>query len=252
MKKSKKLAALLLIAALMLALAGCGFISQLSMAVWKMGKLKSYRMDMDMDMEIKISVLGQSMDMDMELGSESDISLKPDRTKSTMSVGMFGEKFSVLSYTDKTDTETVTYSSQDGGKTWSRQTEENKAQDKKANKQSFTALLKLAAGFEKTGTETVRGSEATVYAGVISGADIASVTEVSEALTNAFSAMNMSAEELKLEEFGNVPVTIAIDNKSNMIVRYTMDLTEFMGNMMPVVMESIMAEAQKESECQGT
>jgi hypothetical protein len=86
---------------------------------------------------------------------------------------------------------------------------------------------------------------------VISGADIASVTEVSEALTNAFSAMNMSAEELKLEEFGNVPVTIAIDNKSNMIVRYTMDLTEFMGNMMPVVMESIMAEAQKESGLEG-
>ncbi|MCR5577439.1 MAG: hypothetical protein K6F56_10560 [Oscillospiraceae bacterium] len=251
MKKSKRLIAVLLIVVMTLALAGCGFVSQMTMAVWKMGRLRSYRMDMDMDMEIIISVLGQSMNMDMELGSKSDISLKPERTKSTMSVGMFGEEFSVLSYTDKTDKQTVTYSSQDGGKTWSKQTEENKAQDKKTNKQSFTALLKLASGFEKTGTETVRGSEATVYAGVINGADLASVTEVSEALGNAFSAMNMSAEDLKIEDLGTVPVTIAIDNKSSMIVRYTLDLTEFMSNMMPVVMESIMAETQKESGLEG-
>ena len=33
----------------------------------------------------------------------------------------------------------------------------------------------------------------------------------------------------KLTQYGSIPTTIDIDNKSGMIVRCTMDLTEFMG-----------------------
>ncbi len=251
MKLFKRCTAVLLILALALALAGCGFAAKMTRAAKKMEKLQSYRMDLDMDMALKLSMLGQSMDMDMKISGSSDVNTDPSRTKAELRIKMLGQDIPMLSYTDKTDTGLVTYSSPDGGKTWTRQTVESPELAEAAGKNGFTRLLKLASAFEKTGTETVRGSEATVYSGVISGEDLESVMEISGVLKNVFSTMDMSMDGLDLTQYGGIPTTISLDNKSGMVVRYTMDMTEFMGKMMPAMMDAVMKEAAADSGLEG-
>ena len=247
MKTFKRCTAVLLVLALALALTGCGFAAKMARAAKKMEKLQSYRMDLDMDMALKLSMLRQSMDMDMKITGGSDVCLDPSRTRTELRISMLGQEIPMVSYTDKTDAGLVTYSSPDGGKTWTRQTVESPELAEAAGKNGFSNLLRLAAGFEKTGTETVRGSEATVYSGVITGEDMERVMEMSGVLKNVFSSMDMSMDGLDLSQYGGIPTTISLDNKSGMVVRYTMDMTEFMGKMMPAMMDAVMKDAAAES-----
>ena len=251
MKTFKRCTAVLLILALTLALAGCGFAAKMTRAAKKMERLQSYRMGLDMDMALKLSMLGQSMDMDMKISGSSDVNTDPSRTRAELRIKMLGQDIPMLSYTDKTGTGLVTYSSPDGGKTWTRQTVESPELAEAAGKNGFTRLLKLASAFEKTGTETVRGSMATVYSGVITGEDLESVMEISGVLKNVFSTMDMSMDGLDLTQYGGIPTTISLDNKSGMVVKYTMDMTEFMGKMMPAMMEAVMKEAAADSGLEG-
>ncbi len=248
MKKLRKLTVLLLVCALMLALAGCGFTARMALAAKKMEKLQSYRTDMDVDMALKLSVLGQSMDMDMTIAGTTDVNTRPARSRSEMRIGMFGKDLTLLGYTDKTDAGRTTYSSSDGGRTWTKATAED---DDPAGRSDISALLKIASSFEKTGAETVRGEQATVYSGVITGADLENVSALSGLLRRAFSAMDMTMEDLDPAAYGDIPTTIAIGDKSRMAVRYTMDLTGFMENMMPAMMDAAMAKVAEESGLEG-
>ena len=251
MENRKRLAALLLCLALLLALSGCGSVSDMARAAKKMEKLQSYRMDMNMDMALKLSVLGQAMDMDMDMSGSSDVNVDPARTRTSMRIKMLGEEMTVLSYTEKTDAGVVSYSSADGGASWSKKTVNSGELAKTDSRKSFSALLKIAEGFEKAGTETVRGSEATVYAGVIRGEDVERVMAMSEAMENVFAAMDMSMDRLQPEDYGSVPVTIAIDSKSGLVVRYTMDLTEFMARLMPKMIDAVLSEAAAQAGLDG-
>ena len=57
MKNVKKMLAILLVLAMALSLAACGFETKMAIAAKKMEKLESYRMDMDMDMALSMSLL---------------------------------------------------------------------------------------------------------------------------------------------------------------------------------------------------
>ena len=249
MKKLKRITAVLLIVTLALTLAGCGFAAKMSRAAKKMEKLQSYRMDIDLDMELKLSVLGQSLNMDMNVDGRADINTSPAVRKMDTHIRMLGLEQSVLVYTEKTDAGVTTFRSSDGGETWTRKT--RGSEEAAPGKSDFTGLLKIASGFEKTGTETVRGSEATIYSGVITGADLENAAALSDVLKNAFSSMDMPLDGLDLAAYGSIPTTIDIDNKSGMIVRCTMDLTEFMGKMMPALMDAVMGKAAAESGMEG-
>lgn len=244
MKNAKRLTALLLILALTLALAGCGFMSAMARAARKMEKLHSYRMDMDMEMDLRMTILNQSMDMDMLVSSVSDVEVEPARSSSGIRLSMLGEELNVLSFTEKTETGVVSYSSVNGGESWTKKTLESAAS---SDKPGFSSLLKLAEGFEKTGTETVRGSEATVYAGVIGGDQLGTVLGMSDTFSNVFSAMNMPVDEADFSAYGDVPVTVAIDDQNHMVTRYTMDLTELMSALMPAMLKAVLTEAAAES-----
>ena len=247
----KRFTALLLILALALALAGCGFMSAMARASRKMEKLHSYRMDMAMEMDLRMTILGQSMDMDMLVASVSDVEVEPARSRSDIKLSMLGEEMNLLSFTEKTDAGVVSYNSVNGGETWGKKTLENAELSASGDKQSFSNLLKLAEGFEKTGTETVRGSKATVYAGVIGGDQLGMVLGMSDTFANVFSAMNMPVDEADFSSYGDVPVTIAIDDESHMVTRYTMDLTALMAALMPAMLKAVLTEAAAESGLKG-
>ena len=254
MKKIRKTLAVLLVLAMTLGLAACGsFETKMARAAKKMEKLQSYRMDMNLDMAFVLSLLGQSMDLDMGMEGTADVLLNPMRMKTDLSVSTMGENLQILSYSEKTDDAFVTYISPDGGSTWGRQSVDTDELPAFTGKENFALLFKLAGRFEQTGTETIRGSEATVFAGTVEGEDIRDLIEVSGMLDSMAEAMDVELQDLELnpEDFGGVPVTIAIDNKSGMIVRYTMDLTEPMQKLMPLVMDQVLAAVAEESGLEG-
>lgn len=248
MKKNRIMAALLVLA-LMLSLAGCGgFAGRMARAAKKMEKVQSYRVDLDLSAAIKLTVLGQEMPMDLSLGGTSEVNTKPSKTKTALRVSVLGEESEILTYTEKRGDDLTSYVSPDGGATWTRQTLDLDLPEGKTN---VSGLLKLASGFEKTGVETVRGSQATVYAGTVTSAALDEASDLSDTLEDLFETLDLPEVELDLKNCGSIPVTVAIDNKSGFVTRCTLDLTEFMGKLLPKVLDLVMAAAAREAGLEG-
>ncbi len=254
MKQFRKIACLVLAFAMMLSLAACGgFPARMARAARKMEKLQSYRMDLEMDMEMSLSVLGQSMDMSLHLDGVSDVNTEPMKMKMDMSMEMMGENARILSYGEKDADSFVSYVSPDGGATWGKQTLDGSGIPGYVDKKDFGMLLKLAQRFEKSGTETVRGSEALVYTGNIEGAEIEEAIALSGVLDSMYESLGLDPEDVDVDvgAGGSIPTAIAIDKKSGMIVRYTMDMSEIMQNLLPAVMEQLLHSYAAQSGLEG-
>ncbi|MBQ9684959.1 MAG: hypothetical protein IJV41_00235 [Oscillospiraceae bacterium] len=253
MKRMRKIAAVLLALALMLSLAACGsFETRMAKAARKMEKLQSWRMDMDMDMEMSMGLLGESVDLDIAVAGTADINSDPLKMKMDMNMQVMGEALNILSYYEQDGDDYMAYVSPDGGNSWAKQSvdgDQLPVQD--VDMSDYTMLLKLASRFEKTGTETVKGAEATVFSGVIEGEEIGEAVELSGVLSALGSALNMDLDDLDESSTGAIPTTIAIDNKSGMIVKFTMDMTEIMQNLLPAMLDEMMAEIARESGLEG-
>ena len=220
MKKIGKIACLFLALILMLSLTACGsFEMKMATAAKKMEKLQSYRMDVDVDMEMSMSLLGQSMPLDMSMKGTADVNTEPERTKMEFDVEMLGETAHMLSYSEKTEEQLISYVSQDGGDVWTKQSLDRSEFPGLTDKNDFGTLLKLAKSFEKSGTETVRGSEATVFSGVIQGEEISAAVQMSGVLNSLYESMgmNLGGADIDLSGCGSIPTTIAIDNNLQLI-----------------------------------
>ena len=73
-----------------------------------------------------------------------------------------------------------------------------------------------------------------------------SVCTLSDTLEGVLEALELEEGEITLEDCGSVPVTVAIDNKSGLVTRCTMDLTELMQGLMPKLMDAAMAETAEQ------
>ena len=253
MKNVKKMLAILLVLAMALSLAACGFETKMAVAAKKMEKLESYRMDMDMDMALNMSLLGQSMDLDMGMQGKADVNTKPMKMKMDMDLTTMGETIRMLSYAEKTDAGYVTYISPDDGDTWVKQTLDGDGIPEADAATNFALLFKLAGKFEKTGTETIRGAEAAVFSGTVEGEDIAQMLQMSGVADTLAESMDVELDELgaDLASLGGVPTTISVDNKTGYIVRYTMDLTGLIQNLMPAMMDQLTATITEEAGMEG-
>ena len=254
MKKIKKTLAILLVLAMALSLAACGsFETKMARAARKMEKLQSYRMDMNLDMGFTMSLLGQSMDLDMGMQGQADVLTDPMKMKMDMSLSVLDEEVQMLNYTEKDGEHFVTYVSPDGGDTWAKKSVDAGEVPEFSVLDNFGLLFKLAGTFEKGDTVTVRGSEATVYSGTVQGEDIKALVSSTGVLDSLQEQLEVNLEDAAqaLDDLGSVPVSIAIDNKSGMITRYTMDLTEVMQKLMPLVMDQAMASMAQEAGLEG-
>ena len=254
MKKIKKTLAVLLVLAMALSLAACGsFETKMARAARKMEKLQSYRMDMNLDMGFTMSLLGQSMALDMGMQGQADVLTDPMKMKVDMTLSVLDEEVQMLNYTEKDGEHFVTYVSPDGGDTWAKKSVDAGEMSEFSVLDNFGLLFKLAGTFEKGDTVTVRGSEATVYSGLVQGEDIKALIGSTGVLDSLQEQLEVDLEDAAqaLDDLGSVPVSIAIDNKSGMITRYTMDLTEVMRKLMPLVMDQAMASMAQEAGLEG-
>lgn len=247
--KKKRIAAALLALALMLTLAGCGgFAGRMVGAVRKMEKVESYLVDLSLDTALNITVLGREMPAELAVNASGDVNTEPARSRLELTTSLLGERGRLLAYTEKTGEDYTLYLSPDGSGIWTKQTLDMEEPDTKTG---LAGILKLASRFEKTGVESVRGSEATVFAGSFSGEELDRAVALSDALEGVLEALELEEGELTLEDCGNVPVTVAIDNKSGLVTRCTLDLTELMQGLMPKLMDAAMAETAEQLGLEG-
>ena len=247
--KRKRIAAALLALAAMLTLAGCGsFAGRMARAVRKMEKVESYRVDLSLDTALNISVLGREMPAELAVKASGDVNTEPARSKLELTTSLLGERGRLLAYTERTGEDYTLYLSPDGSGIWTKQTLDIEEPDTKTR---LAGILKLASRFEKTGVESVRGSEATVFAGSFSGEELDRAVALSDTVEGVLEALELEEGEITLEDCGSIPVTVAIDNKSGLVTRCTLDLTELMQGLMPKLMDAVMAETAEQLGLEG-
>lgn len=245
MRKIKKAAALLLAAALMLSLSACGsFETKMAKAAAKMSRLESYHMDMDMQLSMAMSVMGQDLNLDVSLDGGMDMQLEPLRMKMDMDMSTLGFSQRILCYMEKVEDECTVYVSTDEGDSWTKETVDIDAVPAQADKgKGLVLFADCAASFKKAGTETILGSDATRYDGEITGEDIEKALELSGAEETLSESLGMD----DVSQLGSMSCSIWIDNRSGMIVRYDMDVTQLMQS----IMTAAMAKALDMPELQG-
>ena len=255
MKQLKKILVIVLALAMVLSLSACGaFETKMAKAAQKMSKVESLRMDMDMDMDMSISVMGESLGIDANVEAEMDVLTKPVKIAGSMAMDMMDEEIEFLFYVEQTDDGYTLYLSPDNGESWVRRDVEGVEAPEVSKTEQLGMLAKLAETFEEQGTEEIRGSAATVYKGVISGADIsAAITESGalEQMEELQESTEIDLSGLDFSDLSDIPTTIAIDNKSGMISRYTMDMTDSMQDFKESIMNVVLAQVAKESGMEG-
>ena len=248
MKSVRKLIALFLVLVLALSLSACGgFAGKMAKAASRMQKLQSLRMDLNIDVGLSMSLFGEALDLDMLLSGPAEVIHSPLKAKASFTMNMMEETLDTLCYLEKSGDKILTYLSPDNGKTWTK-TETGASglpETGGIDSKSLAGLAKLSSSFQEAGTETVRGSEAVVYSGTLSAADLESVLDIPTMLKSIETATGTKLDEdaLDFSSVSPTPIVLCLDKKSGMLVKTSIDMTGLMQVMMPVVMDTAIKSA---------
>ena len=245
MKKIDRILALALALGMLLALGACGrelsFEEKMGLATEKISALKSQHMNLEMNLSMELAMMGESQPVDMVMRYDMDIQNEPARSRMLMTVDASDEPEELLLYTETENGQTWVYLSGDKGQTWEKTSPEDSGVNMPSNPEQVTELFrKNAQNFEKTGEETINGYHATVYSGTM-GEEYAAELMGRSGMGSVLSeSMGVGALDGIFEGLGDIPTTIAIDNDSGMIVRYTMDMAEIMETIMKRVFDRVL------------
>jgi hypothetical protein len=202
-----------------------------------------YTMDMDM---------GFTADGDsIEIGTtaEADCIIEPMQMDMDMKMDMMGLfAMDIKMYLAQDGDSYTVYTGMDDGEgniTWSRDTMDdlnNLAQYDASY--SMDLYLDNSTNFAEKGTEEVAGVTAVRYDGVITQESLDEVMETSGVLEE-FEAFGVEGLDEMLHEMGDLPVSVWIEPDSGLPVKFEMDMTAMMQNMMDKIMarDEEMAEA---------
>ena len=244
MKYGKKIAALVLALAMLLCLAGCGsFETRMAKSLQKMSKLDSLRADTSVDLDLSIPILGITS-TDMNLGAEAgvDIQKEPALAKADVKLSVLGRERESQHYVVPGDEAWTVYSSADGGETWvdySVEGQELSLDLDVSPRDMLKTLSDCAASFEEVGSERINGSMATAYQGEIAAEYVGAVIQAAGLPELLEEMLDVEVDEDLFAQPGSIPVKLFLDEKSDMLVRVSLDLTQVAGSML----EQLMANA---------
>ena len=248
MKKMNRFLALAMALVLLLALCACGeggtrsvstpdFETRMRQAQENMSKLESMHMEMSMDVTMELSVLGQTQPMDMRVYYTMDTQNEPARTKLVITTSSMGQSQEQVMYTDESG---MIYMQLDG-RSWQRQSAQGNSQANEMQPDQMLQLFLNSAGsFRETGSETINGSKATVYSGVLGGDYVKQVLETTGLGSTLGEALGTGDAGNLFDNLGEIPMTIAIDDASGLVVRYTLDMAQVMENLMKNLFNSML------------
>lgn len=253
MKNLKKILALLLALSMLLCLSACGsFERKMAKSAANMGQLKSMHMDVDFALDMELAVMGQSMDVDAAIKAGIDLNTEPFAMKMDMDVEAMGISQQAQIYIVDEAGERMAYASDDGGKTWERGTVEVDVDvNGMSVKDSLALLSKWADSFEKAGEEKINGSATTKYSGQIDAASLVQLIDASGADDALESSLGLELDSDDAAALKDVPVSIWIDNKSSMVVRVDVDVTELMQSLLSEAIDEVIDDVLEDSGLAG-
>ena len=250
MKRYQKVLALLLISLMALSLSGCSLIT-ITKTASNMNSLKSVSADLALNLNMDMTMMDETSPFEIAVSGPFDFDLANGKGKSDLTLDLMGENVDLLLYYERLEDKFVIYTSADNGETWSKnETALSDQQEKDSSDlKSLAMIKKLSNSFEETGTETVRGKEAVIYSGEIRWEDLAGDLDLSTAAEAAGSASGMPLDfsDLDLAALGSIPVTVGYDKENDLIVKGSVDLTETVQNLIPMVMKVVMKSIAAES-----
>ena len=230
-----------LILSLSLALTACGSLvgggedspeAVLTRAQEAFEEISSMHYTIDMDMGF--SAEGESIEV--ATTAEADCIIEPMQMDMDMKMDMMGLfDMNLKMYMVQEGNSFTVYTGMDDGEgnmTWSKDTMEDLDYLSQYNGQTNMELyLKNGTNFTENGTEEIAGVTATRYDGVITQESLDAVMEASGVLEQ-FETFGVEGMDEMLSQMGDLPVSIWIDKESGLPVRYEMDMTAMMQNMM--------------------
>ena len=247
MKKTKRIIVFAILAAMLLSLCGCGmFRTRVAKAAVKMSKLESLHADVEMQIGMGISVLGQDVNADADVTGGVDIQRDPERVYVNMTAEVAGFEQNLLLYAVGRDGGADVYSSADGGESWTKGSIENDDSSKSSTtdgKSLFLLLSDSAASFKEYGKEKINGSDAIRYKGEITSDELKQALELANVRQSLEESLDVELDDDVFADLGSVPVSIWIDEKSGMIVRVEMDMSDVMQGLVPVLVDKSLEKA---------
>lgn len=247
-KKCKKGAVAALALALMLGLSACGSSADkndpdavLQRAQENLSKVNSMSYDMKTTMEM--TVMGQTAQMDMSI--TADYIMEPIAMKMDMKMDMgMGEAIDVTMYMVEEAGGYVSYTYMDVGfgPIWMKENliglEEMQQYDAQ---ESIDMYISSGIDFQDSGTETIDGVQAKRYDGIISREYMSEVLEMS-GVAEQFASVGMSSQDVKnmlAEAVETMPVSIWVDTKNELPIKYEMDMTELMQRLIDAMLKEM-------------
>lgn len=244
MKKTKRILVFAILAAMLLSLCGCGmFRTHVAKAAIKMSKLESLHADVEMQIGMGISALGQDVNADATVTGGADIQRDPERVYVNMNAEVAGFEQNMLFYAVGRDGGADVYSSADSGESWTKgsvEDDDNSKSSKADGKSVFLLLSDSAASFKEYGKEKVNGSDAIRYNGKITSDELKQALELADVKQSLEESLDVELDDDVFADLGDVPVSIWIDVKSDMIVRVEMDMSDVMQGLVPVLVDKAM------------
>ena len=241
MKYGKKAAALLLVLAMLLCLSACGsFETKMARSLQKMSQLDSLRADTVLDLDLSMSILGiTSTDLNLNALVGVDIQTEPALAKADVELSVLGREMNTLHYVVPGEKAWTVYSSADGGETWADYSVEGQEFDLDVSPRDMLQTLSAcAASFEEVGSERINGSMATIYQGEIAAEYVGAAIQAAGLPELMEDMLDVEIDEDVFSQTGSIPVKIFLDEKSGMIVRIGMDLTQMAGGMLEQALAS--------------
>lgn len=212
--------------------------------------LDSWSMDTTVNIDLTMNMMGEEMALQMEIGTAIDMTKAPERCRTEMTTDSMGDSQKTILYYEKDGNNFTVVVSEDGGETWNKQVlpAEQFPANMQASLASFAKLTDYASVLTKTGTETIKGREATVYSGSLTGEQAADYIETTGALSALESMFATGPDAMDIGELGEMPLSIAIDNETGMLVWFNMDMSDYLQHLMDRVLNTIIQSALGEEE----
>jgi hypothetical protein len=240
LKKMSFMLPLIVIVILALALTGCGGVGTTSNAdnpliasAEAMANVDSYAADMVMDM----TMASQGFTMDMDMTSDIKCIVKPSLLMSmdyTMTMPLFGDEPMQSSiYIEQTDTGLILYNNENGAWTKSELPIENMEQYMNQNPADMIALYQdNLVSSESLGEEAVNGQDCyKINVTISSEAFMALMNQMGNTDMLGMTEEELAANQELLAAGGDLTTTLWISKSDNMLLKQSMDLSQFMTNI---------------------
>lgn len=202
------------------------FAAAAATAVRKLSEVKSLRMEM------ALNAMGMPL-----LSFGMDLMEDPFLAKMDIALSAAGEQAALRLYAAAEGEDTVLYISYDDGLTWEKQVSEGQLQLPQAPADTL-GLFAGAGDIDMTlaGTQEIDGRTAQVFTGEIDGDALKDVLYSTGIIGALGSALGTEVPEAALLELGSAATTFAFDAETGLPLRYTIDMTEVLTNLLEALM----------------